>query len=176
MAERKGNSVLQRKRWEPMEERPESRDGFGDLGGRCCWLLYPFAPSVDKRAVGSSIFSLFTACQRTHVPAPSTELGGFVSHGSRAHSYHSHVINFLDHPFTASGVLKLASAQYRAAITRTLNRTTLIIPPTSCSILLQSFMDSLGPLLLLRLRTTGHRLFHPFGLYVTVSSSLPHAE
>lgn len=26
-------------------------------------------------------------------------------------------------------------------------------------------MDSLGPLLLLRLRTTGHRLFHPFGLH-----------
>ena len=31
-------------------------------------------------------------------------------------------------------------------------------------------MDSLGPYLLLRLRTIGHRLFYPFGLYVAVSS------
>ena len=37
-------------------------------------------------------------------------------------------------------------------------------------------MDALGPLLMLRVRTTGHRLFHRFGLCVTLSSPLPRAE
>lgn len=33
-------------------------------------------------------------------------------------------------------------------------------------------MDSLGPLLLPRVRTTGHKLFHRFGLYVVTLLSL----
>jgi hypothetical protein len=131
----------------------------------------PFLPPWLRQACGQFLHFFPHHDLLTYPRISTVNLSSDDSFSWFAHA-HSIVINFLNHPFTASGLLNLASAaQYLAPI-----RATLIIPPTSCSILLQPFMDSLGPLLLLRLRTTGHRLFHPFGLYVAVSSPLPRAE
>ena len=133
--------------------------------------LYPFCP---RRPCGQCLHFYYSlTCRRTLVAAPSARTR---SHGSNTRT--ASLLTFIYPPFTALGLLKLASvAQYRAAITRWLTLSIVpLCPPTSRHNLLQSSMDSLGPLLLLRVRTIGQRLFHRFGLYVTVSSPLPRAD
>ena len=159
------------------ESGPKRGSASGHLGGRglrgslaaCTFTL--FCPHRPCGQCPHFCYSL--TCRRTLVAAPSARTR---SHGSNTRT--ASLLTFIYPPFTALGLLKLASvAQYRAAITGWLTLSIVpLCPPTSRRNLLQSSMDSLGPLLLLRVRTIGQRLFHRFGLYVTVSSPLPRAD